>query len=183
VGSIPTFGISAQRACVPARGNGQTERMEGVRVLVVDDSEPARAAIADVVAATNGFVVAGCGRSGAEALELLPQLDPDLVLLDVQMPGLSGPETASRISDKHPETSIVFVSADPGLAELVEPARFLAKSELSPGRLREVWRATRANAAAPSGEARQLRRNSQSLRDEAQVLIPQAEQQVQRSNR
>jgi DNA-binding NarL/FixJ family response regulator len=157
--------------------------MEGVRVLVVDDSEPARAAIADVVAATNGFVVAGCGRSGAEALELLPQLDPDLVLLDVQMPGLSGPETASRISDKHPETAIVFVSADPGLAELVEPARFLAKSELSPGSLREVWRATRANAAASRGEARQLCRNSQSLRDEAQVLIPQAEQQVQRSNR
>ena len=61
-----------------------------VRVLIVDDEPPARRTLADLVAADPEAVVAGeCG-SGAEAVEAIRRLAPDLVLLDVQMPVLDG---------------------------------------------------------------------------------------------
>jgi hypothetical protein len=108
---------------------------------------------------------------------------PGFLRGETEMPGLGGPETASRISDGHPDTSVVFVSADPGLARLVEPAPFLAKSELSPRELRGAWKAIRAEAAAVRGQAHQLRRQAQGLSEEAQALSAQAEQQAKRSKR
>jgi two-component system, LytTR family, response regulator len=61
-----------------------------VRVLIVDDEPPARRTLADLVAADPEAVVAGeCG-SGAEAVEAIRRLAPDVVLLDVQMPELDG---------------------------------------------------------------------------------------------
>ena len=59
-----------------------------VGVLVVDDSAESRAAIENVILQTPGFELVGSVASGEEALGVLPGLDPDLVLLDVRMPGL-----------------------------------------------------------------------------------------------
>ena len=70
---------------------------DGVGVLVVDDSPAARTAIEHVVAQTPGFALVGSVDSGEAALAVLPRLDPDLVLLDVRMPGLSGPEVCTSI--------------------------------------------------------------------------------------
>jgi chemotaxis response regulator CheB len=154
-----------------------------VRVLIVDDSELARSVLAGVVAATDGFAVAGTSASGVEALQALPSLDPDLVLLDVQMPVLSGPETARRIAETHPQTSVVFVSADPAFAGLVGGAPFLRKIEVAPDKLREVWDAIRADAAVSRSEARKLRHQSGELVEDAGALRAQAEHQAKRSKR
>jgi DNA-binding NarL/FixJ family response regulator len=106
-----------------------------VRVLVVDDSEACRDALAEVVSAAEQFTLAGCAYSGHEALQLLPRLDPHLVLLDVRMPGLDGPETARRILKTQPEAVVVLVSADPdceSLAASCGATAFLAGKNLAP---------------------------------------------------
>jgi two-component system, NarL family, invasion response regulator UvrY len=126
-----------------------------VRVLVVDDDEACRDALAEVVSTTTQFTLAGCADSGQEALQLLPTLDPDLVLLDVRMPGLDGPETARRILNSQTEAVVVLVSADPALASRAAScgaAAFVQKSKMSPTRLGEVWAETRA-CAAPQTES------------------------------
>jgi DNA-binding NarL/FixJ family response regulator len=156
---------------------------EQVRVLVVDDSDVARSALAGVIAATSGFTVVGSSGSGAEALDLLPRLDPDLVLLDVHMPGLSGPQTAQRIADVYPDVAVVLVSAEtPDLAGS-PVAAFLPKSKVSPSKLRDLWTAVRSDASGLRGEARQARRRAQELGTEAEALRSQAGHQVNRTKR
>jgi CheY-like chemotaxis protein len=83
-----------------------------VRVLVVDDHEVAREALCDVVSATRGFELVGAVASGPEALELVVSAAaPQLVLLDVQMPGMDGIETARRIGRLGRDVTVVLLSA------------------------------------------------------------------------
>jgi CheY-like chemotaxis protein len=82
-------------------------------VLVVDDSETFRAVAASLLSAAEGLRRVGEASSGEEAIRLLPELKPDLVLLDVHMPGMGGLETARVIRRESPETVVVLVSADP----------------------------------------------------------------------
>jgi CheY-like chemotaxis protein len=84
---------------------------ESVRVLVVDDSEVFRNVMCAVVAATPGFELVGGGSSGQEALSLVDSVDPQLVLLDLYMPGLDGIETARRIRRRSPDTVVLLLTA------------------------------------------------------------------------
>ena len=73
-----------------------------VRVLAVDDQAVFRRVARDVIAATPGFELigeAGCGDEGLQAVE---RLAPDLVLLDVRMPGIDGIEVARRLAATAP---------------------------------------------------------------------------------
>lgn len=81
-----------------------------IRVLVVDDSAFMRTALARMIASEAGFEVVGTASSGAEALERIPSLDPDVVTLDVQMPGLDGLATLRAIMQKFPRP-VIMVSA------------------------------------------------------------------------
>src|SRR5436305_15271537 len=115
-----------------------------VGVLVGDDSAEARAAIGNVVAHTPGFELVGSVASGGETLELLSSLEPELVLLDVRMPGLNGPETSRLIRASGARSVVVLVSAlsRPELPDSVEEcgaAAVLNKCELSPRRLVTLW--------------------------------------------
>lgn len=117
---------------------------EWVGVVVVDDSAASRAAIESVVEQTPGFMLVGSVASGKEALDVLSRLDADLVLLDVRMPGLSGPETCSAIRASGARSVVVLVSAHPRpeLPDCVErcgAAAVLHKSQLSPRRLDALW--------------------------------------------
>jgi DNA-binding NarL/FixJ family response regulator len=154
-----------------------------VRVLVVDDHDASRQALGDVVLATGGFALVGSSSSGDEALRMLPKLSPDLVLLDVQMPGLDGPATAHVITENRPEVAIVLVSAGelPTLAPSVG-AVGVPKREISPRRLVEAWMEARdvRDVRARAAEARHL---AQARVGEAAALHAQARHQIRRSQR
>lgn len=115
-----------------------------VGVLVVDDCAEARAAIGTAVVETHGFELVGSVASGEEALEVLPRLDPELVLLDVRMPGLNGPQTCSSIRASGARSVVVLVSAQtrPQLPDSVGTcgaAALLYKGDVSPRRLEALW--------------------------------------------
>jgi two-component system, NarL family, invasion response regulator UvrY len=112
-------------------------------VLVVDDSEIFQQVGAALVSEAQGLRLVGVAASGEEAIRLLPELKPDLVLLDVHMPGLGGLETARVIRRESPKTVVVLVSADPASVAGDTPstgaAAFLSKTDMSPQILDELW--------------------------------------------
>jgi len=81
-----------------------------VRVLVVDDEPLARMRIEDVLAHIDGATVVGTAANGVEAVELIRSLKPDLVFLDVQMPGKTGVEVVREIGPNEMPATI-FVTA------------------------------------------------------------------------
>jgi DNA-binding NarL/FixJ family response regulator len=87
----------------------------GRRVLVVDDHPSFRSCVR-VLLTSEGFDVVGEAEDGESALALAAELSPDLVLLDIQLPDISGFEVASRLHEKNPELEIVLVSSRDGSA-------------------------------------------------------------------
>ena len=83
----------------------------GVRAIVVDDEEPARSELCYQLERLDGLEVAGQAGDGGEALRLIEALRPDLVLLDIQMPGRTGFEVARELVARGIDTQVVFVTA------------------------------------------------------------------------
>src|SRR5262245_35513590 len=83
-------------------------KSQPVGVLVVDDREPFRRAMAAVVDATPGFEVSGVASTGEEAVSLTIDLQPDLVLMDVHLPGIDGVEASRQITGAA-DAPIVFL--------------------------------------------------------------------------
>ena len=71
--------------------------MDPVRVLVVDDQALFRRVMSAVVDETEGFVLVGCAASGEESIVTAGVLRPDLVLMDVNLPGIDGMEATRRL--------------------------------------------------------------------------------------
>lgn len=90
-------------------------RAEPHRVLVVDDERPARARLRRLIEQDARFTWAGEARDGVEALERIEALQPDLVLLDVQMPGCDGFEMLAALGNE-PPFAIIFITAHDGHA-------------------------------------------------------------------
>ena len=83
-----------------------------MRVLIVDDEAPTRARLLQMLAAHSDVEIAGEAETGTQAMEMAAQLRPDVMLLDIQMPELSGIELADRLNKRRqPIPSIVFVTA------------------------------------------------------------------------
>jgi adenylate cyclase len=122
------------------------EAAAAVRVLVVDDQRPFREAAKLVVDATIGFEVVGEAESGEAAVELATTLNPDLVLMDVNLPAMDGMEATRRILDALPETTIIALSTEVGLATRAVASgavTFVSKSEFDPDRLASAWATAR----------------------------------------
>lgn len=81
-----------------------------LRVVVVDDSALMRRLITDILEADREISVVATARNGDEALDLIPELRPDVVTLDVEMPGLNGMETLKRLMHLYP-VPVIMVSA------------------------------------------------------------------------
>jgi DNA-binding NarL/FixJ family response regulator len=116
-----------------------------VRVVVVDDSPEARAAIEDAVLWTSELEFVASAASGEEALAVVPRVDPDLVLLDIRMAGLDGLETTRILRARGTQARIVLVSALaptelPIGVETCGANAVLPKGAVSPNRLSELWR-------------------------------------------
>ena len=78
----------------------------------MDDQSPFRRVALEVVEATPGFEPLGEAASGEEALALVAELNPELILLDVRMPVMDGIETARRLNAVHPGGVVVLISID-----------------------------------------------------------------------
>jgi two-component system, LytTR family, response regulator len=80
-----------------------------MRILIVDDEAPARARLRQMLASQEGFEVAGEASTGVEAIRLVSELKPDVMLLDIQMPVCSGIDVASSLPNPRPQ--IIFCTA------------------------------------------------------------------------
>ena len=115
-----------------------------ITVMTVDDQETFLRAMASLVEAAPCFEHVGEATSGPEALQLAAALHPDLVLLDVRMPGMDGIETARRLHEMESGAAVVLVSIDeqPALATAAPDAgavAYVRKQELTTRRLHELW--------------------------------------------
>jgi DNA-binding NarL/FixJ family response regulator len=117
-----------------------------VAVMVVDDQAAFRRAARALIDATPGFAPVAEAASASEALRCADELGPELVLMDVFMPGTDGFEATRRLTKAHPECVVVLVSTD-DLADLAPLAAscgavaILRKDTLKPSLLRDLWTA------------------------------------------
>jgi DNA-binding NarL/FixJ family response regulator len=115
-----------------------------VKVMTVDDQAVFLDAAREVIEATLGFEHVGEARSGEEALTLVEELDPDLVLIDVRMPGIDGLETARRVRLSRPGATTVLISTAeaeslPAGFATCGAAAFVRKQDFRPSLLRRLW--------------------------------------------
>ena len=146
--------------------------MADVRVLVVDDQAAYRRALAAVVTETDGFVVVAETTSGEESLAVAAEMRPDLVLMDVNLPGISGIDAARRLTAAPGGPVVVLLSTydeDEFDLEGCGASAYVAKAAFGPDRLAEVWSAdVRASCGTSSSASAGMRITSSSRR---RVLI------------
>jgi DNA-binding NarL/FixJ family response regulator len=122
--------------------------------MIVDDQEPFRMAARLVVEETEGFDVVGEAESGEDSIEMAQSIDPDLVLMDVNLPGINGLDATRKILETANHRVVILLLSTyeeseygPRAAE-VGAAGFIPKSAFEPGRLAEAWAAATGSAAS-----------------------------------
>jgi DNA-binding NarL/FixJ family response regulator len=124
------------------------------RILIVDDHPLTRDALAGLLT-HNGFDVVGQAASGEEAIECARELRPDLVLLDLSMPGMDGLAALPKVRDAAPDAEVVVLTASEDESSLLGAIRagaagYLLKSE-PPERIVAFLRGVAQGEAALSG--------------------------------
>lgn len=121
-----------------------------VRVLIVDDQEPFRMAARMVVDATDGFEVVGESETGEDSVAKATELSPDLVLMDVNLPGINGLDATRQILAEHGAGVVILLLSTyeeeeyaPRAAEC-GAAAYIPKAVFGPDRLESAWAAARA---------------------------------------
>jgi two-component system LytT family response regulator/two-component system response regulator LytT len=127
-----------------------------IRTVLVDDEQLARDELGYLLGQSGGVEVIAQAGNGLEALDTIGRLQPDLVFLDVQMPGLTGFEVARRMLDEGPSSYIIFVTAyDQHAIEAFEvnAVDYLLKP-VDPGRLEAALQRVRRRMSLerPAGE-------------------------------
>ena len=168
--------------------------MSELKVMVCDDQPGMRLVLRKLIEKAEGFRLVGEAESGEACLELFAELRPEIVFMDVEMPGINGVECARRIQDIDPKTALIFATAHEGyMGEafelyafdyLLKP--FKAERVLATlNRLRELLRRplqeepVKPAPAIPRKKKRMLLRNKEgvSMVDMEDIIL------VQRENR
>ena len=131
-----------------------------MKIVIADDHTLFRESLRSLLTA-HGFDIVGEAREGSEAVEIARRLQPDVVLMDLSMPGLDGLQALPRIREAAPDTEVVVLTASGTEENLLSAIRggaagYLLKSE-PPERIAEFLRGIDQGQAALSGEvARRL---------------------------
>ena len=117
-----------------------------VRVLLVDDQAPFLRAMSAVVNETVGFEVVGAVATGEESVRAVAELRPELVLMDVNLPGIDGMEATRQIRAGQSPPVVLLLSTydeDAGERFVTEcgATAYVTKSALGPERLHRIWHA------------------------------------------
>jgi CheY-like chemotaxis protein len=119
-----------------------------VRVLVVDDQALFRRVMSAVVDETDGFVLVGCAESGEESIMAARLLHPDLILMDVNLPGIDGMEATRRLREDMTAAAVVVLLSTydeddwDGQTQECGAVAYVAKSAFGPDKLTAVWAVT-----------------------------------------
>ncbi len=114
----------------------QERATDPLQVLLVDDQEMFRGLVRETLSTNHTFTVIGEAASGAEAIALVGELAPDIVIMDVQMDDMTGIEATRHILSAMPRQSVVLTSMSPErgyalLAEEIGARGFIPKKHLS----------------------------------------------------
>ena len=127
---------------------------QAVSVLIVDDQLPFRMSARTVVGFTPGFEVVGEAESGEAAVAQVNALSPQLVLMDINMPGMGGIAATRTITTEHPAVRVVLLStydADdlPADARTCGATGYVHKEQFGPDVLTALWLDAAGEAAPP----------------------------------
>jgi DNA-binding NarL/FixJ family response regulator len=117
---------------------------ERLPVLIVDDQAPFRAAMKAVLRRTTEFELVGEAANGTEAVSLADELNPALVLMDINMPEMNGIEATRALVSRHPEVVVILCSTydagdlPPEVATSGARA-YMNKEHLGADTLRRLW--------------------------------------------
>lgn len=119
-----------------------------ISVIVSDDHPIYRRAVCETLESSADFVVVGSTATGEESVDLVAKLKPELVVMDVGLPGIDGMEATRQILTAVPEVSIVLVSSLeshelPPDAETCGAVGYVKKETLSPAVLADLYRSQR----------------------------------------
>lgn len=117
-----------------------------MRVLIVDDQDPFRDAARAVIERAKNFEVVAEAASGEEAISTVDADPPDLILMDINMGGISGIEATKAITAAHPEVTVFLLSTYslsdlPADANECGAAAYLNKEEFGGRVLKSTWEA------------------------------------------
>ena len=119
--------------------------MTDVRVVIVDDQEAFRRAMAAVVEETDGFVIVGQAESGERSLELAAELSPDLVLMDVNLPGIDGVEASRRLRADGRPVIVLLSTYDESDIDVAGSGAsgYISKAAFGSQSLLDMWRSAK----------------------------------------
>lgn len=127
---------------------------EPVRILLVDDQPLFRRAIATLIGGQESFTVVGEAENGLEAVEKAHALDPDLVVMDVEMPVMDGVEATRLIREQLPHVKVVMLTVSESEDHLFDAIRFGANGyllkDLRPEQLYDLLRSVMRGEAPVS---------------------------------
>ncbi len=143
-----------------------------MRCLIVDDEEPARARMRRLLAAHPDLEIAGEARDGIEALRKIEELRPDLMFLDIELPGLGGFEVLHSLPRNAPAPLVIFVTGydQHALAAFEANALAYLLKPVEPERLEQAVDRARKLASAGSERAREGERLRKIADESARML-------------
>src|SRR5215211_6097836 len=93
--------------------------MRRVRVLIADDHPVVRTGLWGMLDGQQDFEVVGEAQNGEEAIEMTERLNPDVVLMDLKMPGLDGVAATARIKERYPQARVLVLTTSDSGADIL----------------------------------------------------------------
>lgn len=112
--------------------------MEEIRVLIIDDSPVFREGLCAMLSTDQTIEIVGEASDGAEAVAMVAEKKPNVVLMDIRMPNMDGIEATRRIKDKYPSTTVIMLTMDNNDAYIIDAVRAGASNYLLKNASREL---------------------------------------------